>query len=106
MTGQDVHFELQGQRFVWNSDKAASNLSKHGVAFSTAAEVFMDPGLVVFEDPAHSLPGEPRYTGVGFAFELRLLRVTFREPEPGLTRIISARDASDVERRRYARQNR
>jgi uncharacterized protein len=102
----DVQFELRGQRFVWDGDKATSNQAKHAVTFQDAAEVFLDPGLVVIEDPAHSLPSEPRYPGIGFTFELRLLRVTFREPAPRLTRIISARDASTAERRLHVRENR
>lgn len=40
----DVHFELQGVRFVWDAAKARRNLvAQEGVAFEQAAEVFFDP---------------------------------------------------------------
>ena len=39
----DLTFSYQGQRFVWNSEKAASNLAKHGVAFEKACEALLDP---------------------------------------------------------------
>jgi uncharacterized DUF497 family protein len=40
----DIHYELNGVRFVWNVDKAASNVRKHdGIRFEQAATVFFDP---------------------------------------------------------------
>jgi uncharacterized DUF497 family protein len=39
----DLHSLHQGQPFVWDLKKAASNLSKHGVSFDEAREVFFDP---------------------------------------------------------------
>lgn len=39
----DVHFELDGNTFVWNRLKARENLRKHGVRFEEAAAVFFDP---------------------------------------------------------------
>ena len=32
--------------FEWDSDKATSNLAKHGVSFAEAATVFADPVAV------------------------------------------------------------
>ncbi len=37
----DVHFVYWGQRFCWNSDKAAANFKKHGIHFEQACEVFL-----------------------------------------------------------------
>jgi uncharacterized DUF497 family protein len=34
---------MQGRKIVWDNDKAAWNLKKHGVSFETAALVFLDP---------------------------------------------------------------
>ena len=34
--GMDVHFVYRGQRFCWNSDKAAANFKKHGIHFEQA----------------------------------------------------------------------
>jgi uncharacterized DUF497 family protein len=40
--------------FEWHPAKAATNLSKHGVAFEEAATVFADPLARIFDDPDHS----------------------------------------------------
>jgi len=45
----DVRFLYQGQRFVWNLEKASANLAKHGVSFEVACQVFFDP-LVCLQD--------------------------------------------------------
>ena len=46
----DVYFVLNGITFVWNDEKARSNLSKHdGITFQQAAEAFSDPLLVVID---------------------------------------------------------
>ncbi|MDR2219402.1 MAG: BrnT family toxin [Methylobacillus sp.] len=40
----DLHFDLNGTRFVWNDEKARRNVLKHdGITFEQAAEVFFDP---------------------------------------------------------------
>ncbi len=39
----DELYELNGIVFVWNTDKARSNRSKHAVTFEQAAEAFFDP---------------------------------------------------------------
>jgi hypothetical protein len=36
--------------FEWNSAKAASNITKHGVSFFEAATVFADPSAVYLDD--------------------------------------------------------
>jgi hypothetical protein len=41
-------------KFEWDQDKAASNLSNHGVSFDEAMTVFIDPLYVDFFDPDHS----------------------------------------------------
>nr|WP_245781735.1 BrnT family toxin [Granulicella pectinivorans] len=33
----------RGQQFIWDGDKAAANLAKHGIRFETACDVFFDP---------------------------------------------------------------
>jgi hypothetical protein len=43
MPGMDIHFELNGDLFVWNDEKADTNWRKHGVRFEEAAMVFEDP---------------------------------------------------------------
>ncbi|NET61234.1 MAG: BrnT family toxin [Symploca sp. SIO2E6] len=48
--------------FEWNSNKAQSNLKKHGISFNEAATVFGDSLSVTFPDPDHSI-GESRDEG-------------------------------------------
>jgi len=40
-----IDYQLHGIRLEWESEKAATNLHKHGIAFETACEVFFDPFL-------------------------------------------------------------
>lgn len=39
----DKVYRLEGVEFEWDTNKAESNLEKHGVSFEEAAEVFFDP---------------------------------------------------------------
>jgi uncharacterized protein len=50
--------------FEWDKNKAARNLSKHGVSFEEAETVFNAPLLIDFYDPDHS-EDEARYLIVG-----------------------------------------
>jgi hypothetical protein len=45
----DAQYELHGQAFAWDLEKAAANLQKHHVAFEEACEVFFDPFLVLID---------------------------------------------------------
>ena len=40
--------------FEWDEEKAAENLTKHGVSFSEASTVFADPLSRTIADPLHS----------------------------------------------------
>ena len=85
--------------FEWDSEKAARNLAKHGIAFSEVGTVFGDPQAVTFADPDHS-DDEDRFLTLGNSAEGHLLIVSHTNRE-GRTRIISARRASRKERRIY-----
>lgn len=68
----DLTFSYQGQLFVWSSEKAASNLAKHGVALEKACEVFFDP----FVRLADASPkGETRLAAIGMAEDWPILYV-------------------------------
>ena len=86
-------------RFEWDHDKAASNLSKHGVSFEEAVTVFYDPLAATFQDPDHSR-GEHRFLTVGYSSTSRLLVVCHTERR-GSVRVISARRATRRERNRH-----
>jgi len=84
---------------LWNEDKARANLSKHGVSFGEAKTVFEDPLYIDFYDPDHS-DDEERYIIVGQSQQRRLLVVSFTERR-GSIRLISAREATRMERNAY-----
>lgn len=94
----DVSFLYQGQTFVWESRKAASNLKKHSVTFEKACEVFFDP-FVILNDA--SAKGEARDAALGFTEDWNLLCVVHVIVEKEAIRIISARPATASERREY-----
>ena len=94
----DRLYSLHGLRFVWNEEKAAINLAKHGVSFEQASEVFLDPFLQI-EDA--SVSGEARHAAIGFTFAKRLLYVVHIERTGDYIRLISARPASTGERFTY-----
>jgi hypothetical protein len=85
--------------FEWDPDKAASNLTKHGVAFAEAATVFGDPLAITYYDPDHS-DEEERFLTFGESSEGRLLVVSHTDREDRI-RIISARMATGRERKIY-----
>ena len=86
-------------RFEWDKNKAAKNLSKHGVSFEEAKTVFDDPLYVDFYDPDHS-EKEERYLIVGESNRRRLLIVSYTEKEKAI-RLISAREVTRSEREAY-----
>lgn len=88
-----------GYVFEWDPKKAESNARKHRVTFDEASTAFGDPLALVMPDPDHSL-SEERYLVLGTSSQQRLLVVAFAE-RPPRTRLISARQATRQERRRY-----
>ena len=53
-----------GYVFDWNTEKAQSNVRKHGVSFDEASTVFGDSFAFLIMDPDHSLE-EERYLLLG-----------------------------------------
>jgi hypothetical protein len=86
-------------QFEWDSAKATTNLSKHGVSFDEAKTVFDDPHYVDFYDPDHS-DGEHRYIIIGQSQHGRLLMVSYTETNDTI-RIISSRELTPTEREAY-----
>ena len=83
--------------FEWDEEKAAANLKKHGIDFRDAALVFNDPFRKEFYDAAHS-GDEDRYNTIGKVDEILFVVYTERKER---IRLISARKATKLERRRY-----
>jgi uncharacterized DUF497 family protein len=93
-----VYSTLDGKGFVWDSKKAASNASRHGVHFEQAREVFLDQ-LAHYEDA--SPQQEARQACIGLTTDYQLLYVVHLIREGDVLRLISARLAEPAERRRY-----
>jgi uncharacterized protein len=87
------------RRIVWDENKDSMNRRKHRVSFPEASEVFFDPLLVTQVDHRHAVD-EMRFFSLGETRSKRLLAVAHTE-EDELIRIITARDATATERRRY-----
>ena len=86
-------------RFSWDSDKAAANYRKHGVAFTEALTTFADPLSATIPDRDHS-SRERRFLLMGLSKLGRLLVVAHTERGNEI-RIISARVATRRERHTY-----
>ncbi|MDB9527199.1 BrnT family toxin [Oscillatoria sp. CS-180] len=83
--------------YPWNRDKAATNLRKHGVDFADAVSVFSDDLAITIPDERFD---EERFVTIGLDAFGRVLVVvyTLRGDE---IRVISARKATQKERRQY-----
>lgn len=84
--------------FVWDPEKAASNLRKHGVDFADAVLVLEDDWAVTTKDPFPR--GEERFVTMGRDPHGRTLVVVFTWRQETV-RLISARRATPRERRQY-----
>lgn len=96
--GVDIDFLHDGQRFVWDTDKADANRRKHGIAFRQACLVFFDP-FAVYEDASTDV--ERRQAAIGYGEDSGLLFVVHLMREDDAIRIISAREVTRKERRSY-----
>ncbi|MCL2658870.1 MAG: BrnT family toxin [Betaproteobacteria bacterium] len=94
---------------TWDSAKAQSNITKHGVTFAQAATVLLDPLALTVFDEAHS-QAEERWFTLGIASGGKLLAVahTYQPSSPtrAQVRIISAREATRREREMYENEPR
>ena len=86
-------------KFDWDPRKARRNLLKHGIDFDEASTVFADTLSITIPDPDHS-EDEERWVTMGLSNRQRLLVVVHTEEEETI-RIISARSADRLERRKY-----
>ncbi|HKA54662.1 MAG TPA: BrnT family toxin [Candidatus Binatia bacterium] len=86
-------------KFEWDPRKARRNLRKHGIDFDEASTVFADILSITIPDPDHA-EDEERWVTMGLSNRQRLLVVVHTE-EGETIRIISARTADRLERRKY-----
>jgi uncharacterized protein len=85
--------------FEWDPGKAVANLSKHGVSFEEASEVFGDELSWTVPDPDHSVD-EERFVVFGCGRQGRHLVVGFTERGDRI-RVITARPMTPRERAVY-----
>lgn len=88
--------------FEWDNDKAALNLSLHGVPFHLAVKAFSDHFTVEWIDDRLDY-GEERINLLGMCKDV-ILHVTYTERGERI-RIISARRAEKHEQEHYYREN-
>ena len=93
---QDAVATIVDGDFEWDEDKAASNITIHGVSFPEAATVFADPAAVYLDDGS----GTERMVVIGTSLRERVLYVVHVE-RGRRDRIISARPATRAERDVY-----
>ncbi len=86
--------------FEWDEKKARTNLTKHGVSFLTAAEIFTSEIMERIDDREEY--GEIRFIALG-RVDADVYRVVFTWRSQNLIRIISAQKASRDEREIYLR---
>ena len=84
-------------RYQWDKDKAATNLSKHGIDFADAVSVFSDDLAITTQDERFD---EERFITIGMDVfgQVLILVYTFRGNQ---IRVISARKATRRERKQY-----
>mgnify|MGYP003316997870 CR=1 FL=1 len=90
-----------GLYFEWDEEKNKLNQQKHRVSFEIASYVFDDENYIEMFDFEHSID-EDRYIAIGMVKDI--LFVVFTERKEKI-RIISARLATEEERRIYYDQN-
>ncbi len=90
-----------GLYFEWDEEKNKLNQQKHKVSFETVSYVFDDENYIEMFDFEHSTD-EDRYIAIGMVKDI--LFVVFTERKEKI-RIISARLATEEERRIYYDQN-
>lgn len=91
--------------FQWDIGNARKSASKHDVSQAEAEQVFFNDPLLVSGDLKHSAD-ETRFHALGRSDASRPLHVTFTLRHEGtLIRVISARDMSRKEKRRYVQED-
>ena len=99
-----------GIRIEWDEAKNLSNQHKHGVSFEEASRVFLDPLYVSVKERIEK--GEERWQTFGLVGNVLVLMVAHTVREESVEgipveviRIITAREATARERRRYEDEN-
>ena len=90
------------REFEWD-DANVDHIAAHDVEPEEAEEALDDPMRVALS--AYNTPSERRRAIAGSTLDGRLLYVVYT-PRRGRLRVVTARDASEAERRSYRRRSR
>lgn len=101
LCSMDVQYTFHEIVFEWDSQKAITNLRKHGISFEQACEAFLDPFLIRIEDEI--VDDELRERFLGMSTNWKVLYVVYVQRIEKF-RIISARLATPDERDAYENQ--
>jgi uncharacterized DUF497 family protein len=96
MADEDAPF-ARIETFEWDENKRRSNVTKHGIDFDDAKDVFYDPAAYTFLSPR--VGSERRHITVGLMRGALIAVISTHRG--GTIRIISARPARRNERQRY-----
>ena len=96
-----ITFTLNNVTFEWDSDKASLNLLKHHIPFELACEALFDPFALWWEEEV--VRGELRESIIGMTETWKLLYVVYVMRKDRI-RLISAREVTHAERKRYEDQ--
>ncbi len=86
--------------FEWDDEKNQINIKKHGIDFETAARVFADENRLELFDELHS-DFEDRYITIGMINNVAYIVMVVYTERDNAIRLISARKATNQERRMY-----
>jgi uncharacterized protein len=90
-------------RYEWDQNKNFANQKKHGISFDEAIEIFDDPLHVSVLDEKYSY-FEERWITVGNTKNISIVVVVnlfFSDEGEEVIRVISAREATNNERKNY-----
>lgn len=85
--------------FEWDKGNVDKSYRKHGITPNEGEEVFLDENILLSEDIEHSKQ-EERFEAIGKIVKGDILFLVFTVRKDKI-RIISARKANKIERRRY-----
>ena len=83
--------------YEWDTDKAQTNVQKHGIDFADAVVVLEDDSAITLEDDS---PDEERFITIGMDALARVLVIVYTWRGDSI-RLISARKATPSERKQY-----
>ncbi len=85
-------------KFEWDNKKAQANFQKHGIDFETVKHIFDGPAVVI-EDTRFAY-AEERFIIFGYV-GIQALVVVYTYIDDETIRLISARKATNYERKKY-----